>query len=316
MATDARIAVGLPQHPKTKKLIKRLGQGAAWNLVCLILWTAANRSDGGLGGMSAEDIELASDWAGEDGAFVKALTDVRFLDEEDGQFVMHDWHEHNPWAAGADLRSAKARWNAAKRHHGAAEADRLVPEYAASRNATSNARSNASSTDAAETQHEPSNAPSPSPSPSPSPIPTYPSSLRSEGLTDAPASQTPPPPTPKPEKPKREQTTLAVYLAACKASRAKPIPDDHHAKQWANDAGISTEMLQIAWVQFRDRYTTDEKAKGKRYKDWPGHFANAIKSNWFKLWFMGDDGRPAWTSTGLTHKAALDTKQRREATHA
>ena len=132
----------------------------------------------------------------------------------------------------------------------------------------------------------------------------------------APASQTPPPPTQKPEKPKREQTTLAVYLAACKASRAKPIPDDHHAKQWANDAGISTEMLQIAWVQFRDRYTTDEKAKGKRYKDWPGHFANAIKSNWFKLWFMGDDGRPAWTSTGLTHKAALDTKQRREATHA
>jgi len=168
VATDARISVGLPQHPKTKKLIKRLGQSAAWNLVCLILWTASNRSDGNLSGMSAEDIELASDWQGADGDFVKALADVRFLDEEDGQYSMHDWHEHNPWAAGADLRSAKARWNAAKRHHGAAEADRLVPEYAATRNATSNAHSNASSTDAAQTQHEPSNAPSPSPSPSPS----------------------------------------------------------------------------------------------------------------------------------------------------
>jgi hypothetical protein len=172
MATDARIAVGLPQHPKTKKLIKRLGQGAAWNLVCLILWTASNRSDGSLAGMSAEDIELAADWQGEDGEFVKALADVRFIDEEAGEFVMHDWHEHNPWAAGADMRSAKARWNAAKRHHGAAEADRLVPEYAAARNATSsadsNARSNASSNSAAEAQHERSNAPSPSPSPSPS----------------------------------------------------------------------------------------------------------------------------------------------------
>ena len=142
MAVDARIAVSLPSHPKTKKLIKRLGQQAAWNLVCLILWAATNRSDGTLSGMSIEDIELAADWAGDDGAFVAALIDVRFLDDEDGAFVLHDWHEHNPWAAGADARSAKALWNAAKRHHGTAEADRLVPEYAAVRNAASNASSN------------------------------------------------------------------------------------------------------------------------------------------------------------------------------
>ena len=139
MSQDARISVGLPGHPKTKKLIKRLGQAAAWNLVCLILWAAANRSDGALHGMSAEDIELAADWAGEDGAFVAALQDVRFLDLDADGFVLHDWHEHNPWAAGADMRSAKARWNAAKRHHGPAEADRLVPEYAAVRSAGSNA---------------------------------------------------------------------------------------------------------------------------------------------------------------------------------
>ncbi len=46
MATDARISTGLPGHPKAKKLMRRLGQAAGWNLVCLILWTAANRSDG------------------------------------------------------------------------------------------------------------------------------------------------------------------------------------------------------------------------------------------------------------------------------
>jgi hypothetical protein len=166
MATDARIAVGLPQHPKTKKLIKRLGQASAWNLVCLILWAAANRSDGNLSGMSVEDIELSADWAGVDGALVDALVAVRFLDEVDGAFVLHDWHEHNPWAAGADMRSAKARWNAAKRHHGDAEADRLVPEYAAVRSAASNATSK----QLAQDDQDRSNAPSPSPSPSPSPI--------------------------------------------------------------------------------------------------------------------------------------------------
>lgn len=163
MATDARISVGLPTHPKTKKLVKRLGQAAAWNLVCLILWAASNRSDGDLAGMSDEDIELAADWSGEEGAFVRALLEVRFLDGGDGAYMLHDWQEHNPWAAGADMRSAKARWNAAKRHHGAAEADRLVPEYAAVRSAASNA----TSTQPAEPQDDGSNAPSPSPSPSP-----------------------------------------------------------------------------------------------------------------------------------------------------
>lgn len=184
MAIDARIAVGLPQHPKTKKLIKRLGQAAAWNLVCLILWAAANRSDGDLVGLSTEDIELAADWTGEDGAFVAALIEVRFLDahidQQRGGYLLHDWQEHNPWAAGADLRSSKARWNAIKKHHGGAEADRQVPEYAATRIATSTATStmsadiqqdssnanSASSMLAADTQHDTSSAPSPSPSPS------------------------------------------------------------------------------------------------------------------------------------------------------
>lgn len=48
MATDARIAVGLPTHPKTKKLLRRLGPAGGWGLVCLIVWVAANRSDGDL----------------------------------------------------------------------------------------------------------------------------------------------------------------------------------------------------------------------------------------------------------------------------
>lgn len=139
MATDARISTGLPGHPKAKKLMRRLGQAAGWNLVCLILWTAANRSDGDLSGMSNEDIELAAEWEGEEGRFVETLASVRFLDGEEGDYALHDWHEHNPWAAGAEARSAKARWNAAKRHHGVAEADRLVPEYAVIRNAGSSA---------------------------------------------------------------------------------------------------------------------------------------------------------------------------------
>jgi hypothetical protein len=241
MATDARIAVGLPQHPKTKKLIKRLGQSSAWSLVCLILWAASNRSDGNLSGMSIEDIELAADWSGDDGAFVGALVDVRFLDEQDGGFVLHDWIEHNPWAAGADMRSAKARWNAAKRHHGVAEADRLVPEYAAIRNAASNAASNATSTDAAEDKQDSSNAPSPSPSP----IPTS-SSLRS-GEGEAPRKRSAPTPAiPKPDD--VDQQTWADWLSLRKAKKA-PVTETvvNGARDESAKAGMTLDAFLQVW---------------------------------------------------------------------
>lgn len=131
MTTDVRINVGLPAHPKTKKLIKRLGTDAAWRLVCLFAWVASNRPDGDLSSLSAEDIELCVDWPGEDGLLTKALVDVGFLDGAEGSFAMHDWEDHNPWAAGADARSEKARWNALIKNHGREEAATRMPEYAA-----------------------------------------------------------------------------------------------------------------------------------------------------------------------------------------
>jgi hypothetical protein len=70
-------------------------------------------------------------------------------------------------------------------------------------------------------------------------------------------------------------------------------------------------MLQIAWVKFRERYTEAEKGKGKRYKDWAGHFATAVKDNWFKVWFLGDKGMQ-WTTPGLTCRTVLDAKQKQQ----
>lgn len=168
--SDARLSTSFAAHPKTKKLMRRLSHAGPLACIYLFLWAAANRSNGNLSGMTDEDIELAVDWAGEPGAFVAAMTEVGFLDGVERTRVIHDWAEHNPWASGAEMRSAKARWNAVKRHHGEAEADKQVPEYAAVRRAgskESDASSSAPSTDGAMRAASSSNAPSPSPSPIP-----------------------------------------------------------------------------------------------------------------------------------------------------
>lgn len=130
MAHDARISVTLPAHPKTKKLLRRHGPATTWGLVCLFLWAAANRPDGDLSGMTDEDIELAVDWAGAEGALVAALRDVGFLDGESGNYSIHDWTEHNPWAAGSRDRSEASKYAALCKRYGKDRAAEMMPDYA------------------------------------------------------------------------------------------------------------------------------------------------------------------------------------------
>lgn len=116
---------------------------------------------------------------------------------------------------------------------------------------------------------------------------------------------------------KREQITLEAYLKACKAQGVKPIPDDHFVRADCRDAGISDEMLQVAWVVFRRRYTEDEKGKRKKYSDWPRHFANAVNERWGGIWIIDTETNQAkWSSTGLQQKAILDARARARETEA
>ena len=248
---DARIAVTLPGHPKTKKLIRRLGDGAAWKLICLFLWAASNRPNGDLSGLADDDIEIAVDWSGEEGAFIGALRAVGFVDGEPGAYQIHDWSEHNAWASGADLRSAKARWNAVKRHHGEAEADRQVPEWAEKRAAYS-ASSIASSIASSNAKDFSSNAPSPSPSPSPSLKPWPQSAAFTEPEVDATPSS---PPLAFPTGPD-PITARACELAGLLLQRgAKLTATNPEVRRWAADGVTDGEALQALEIAQQRRET-------------------------------------------------------------
>jgi Helix-turn-helix domain len=120
------------------------------------------------------------------------------------------------------------------------------------------------------------------------------------------ASPTPPPPSKS-----KQAITLKTYLSQCRESGSKPVPEGHSIREWATVAGITDEMLQIAWVKFKEKYTQAEKSANKRYKDWPGHFATAVKDNWFGIWFSGDAGLQ-WSSKGMTFRSVLDNQNNGE----
>ena len=139
MNIDIRIKLDLFEHPKLRKLRRRLGAEGVLGLLRLWLWAAANRPDGLLRGLDADDLELAAQWEGQPGELAAALCELRLLDflplEKEGgaasalppsergaapagvAFRIHDWCEHQPWASRTEERSriarqaAKARWS-------------------------------------------------------------------------------------------------------------------------------------------------------------------------------------------------------------
>lgn len=159
MNTDFRISVSATSHPKILKLMRRCGDIAFFNLIKLWTFVAQNKPDGDLTGMDVDDIEIAAGWNGECSMFYQALLDLCLLDAtEEGLFV-HDWQDHNSFAAFAKERSEKAK-RAASARWGANKNIKTMPD---------NARSNASSMRQALLDNARSNAPIPSPNPIPTP---------------------------------------------------------------------------------------------------------------------------------------------------
>ena len=102
------------EHPKTKRLIGRLGRGA--EVIPLKLWAYCGKlhaETGRLAGYSEAEIESIVEWWGKEGECVKALVELRWLERDAEGFVVHDWLEHEGHLMSFSIRgraAAKARW--------------------------------------------------------------------------------------------------------------------------------------------------------------------------------------------------------------
>ena len=112
---DFRVKDDFLDHPKTKKLARILGEGS---ILCLLrLWGHATRNKwtGEFTNMDTDDIEIAAGWNGQPGEFLNAILNVGFLEQPGEWFQLHDWEDHNGFAAKAGERKGKAKKASAKR---------------------------------------------------------------------------------------------------------------------------------------------------------------------------------------------------------
>jgi hypothetical protein len=161
MNTDIRVDVGFLDHWKTETLISECGADSVLSLIRIWIFAAQNKPTGRLFGIKSTMIERVAKWRGEGGKLLNCLTDLRFIEQDaDGVWCLHDWEEHNPYAAHAEWRKERAKKANSARWKGrvATKKDEEKTLQGCYKDATSNELESSE------------NPPSPSPSPSPSPI--------------------------------------------------------------------------------------------------------------------------------------------------
>lgn len=87
----------LARHPKTKRLARVLQEpevAVIGRLHCLWWWALDYADDGDLSRMDASDIADACQWDGDAEAFIAAMVQVRFLDQDSDGLRIHDWDDY------------------------------------------------------------------------------------------------------------------------------------------------------------------------------------------------------------------------------
>lgn len=107
---------------------------------------------------------------------------------------------------------------------------------------------------------------------------------------------------------KQKSVTLSQWIQSLAGTGEKLISGYAPLWDYCAKVGIPEDWVEIAWIQFRERYTTDEKAKRKRYVNWRRTFQNAVEGNWFKLWYFSErDNQFRLSTVGIA--ADLATKE-------
>jgi len=119
-----------------------------------------------------------------------------------------------------------------------------------------------------------------------------------------------PPIPPKGACPPKTAVSLPAWLTMKKAAGDQPIPPTDAVFAYAEQAGITEEMLRLAWREFRDRYSQPD---AKRYKDWRAVFAKSVRGNWHRLWRIDAGGGYVLTTEGLQAQKVQKSKLGAEA---
>lgn len=104
------------------------------------------------------------------------------------------------------------------------------------------------------------------------------------------------------KKSKSPQMKFTEFLEQCAASGEPAISQYKPVLEYAASINLPESMLNLAWQEFKGHYS----GATKKYSDWRKVFLNAVRGNWFGIWWINDAGEYALTTRGK--QAAMNLK--------
>jgi len=106
---DFRVDASFNAHPKIRRLYALLGSQGVLSWILLLAHASQYETDGRFSGMSDDVIALAAHYPGAAPEFIGTLIELGLLDRRGKTLSLHDWNEHNGYAASYSIRSQRAR---------------------------------------------------------------------------------------------------------------------------------------------------------------------------------------------------------------
>ena len=82
----------------------------------------------------------------------------------------------------------------------------------------------------------------------------------------------------------RQEKSFKKWMEECRELDVLPIRKDDSIFEYAEKLGIEVDYIRYAWIEFKRKYSSSTK----KYKNWSQHFGNAVRENWYGLWFEKD----------------------------
>jgi hypothetical protein len=109
-----------------------------------------------------------------------------------------------------------------------------------------------------------------------------------------------------PQGEKRAAVCLKTFLDECTEKQERPLRDYQPLWLYVESVGLDTDMVALAWAEFRRQMLPGGVSATKRQADWRKTFRNYVEKNYLKLWAIDPEGKFFLTTAGKTAQKMQD----------
>ena len=108
------------------------------------------------------------------------------------------------------------------------------------------------------------------------------------------------------------KVTFSAWYAAIQSAGERAVTGYERLWNYVESVQLPSEFVEMAWIKFKARYSSDPRYSRKKYVDWRLVFLSAVEGNWLRLWHATSDGYRL-TTEGVQAQRELTAREEQAA---